>query len=143
MRVHLTMNIKLISTKAVVIELSPFQEETEKENSFSFDFNPVLDEDNENRFGIVFLGEQISSDDNYRCKVIYIAQFESSTPLDSNYLIDPFLLVTAPAIGYPYFRAFYSTILLNAGYNPIILPTINFVKLQESKKDDISSKNNE
>ena len=49
------MSIRLLSTKAVIIELSPIQDEKhELEEGFSFDFNPVLDKENNKRFLVVF-----------------------------------------------------------------------------------------
>lgn len=135
------MSVKLVSTRAIMVELQPLQENAEiEENSFSFDFNPILDEENENGFIIFFLGEQISHEYAYKCKVIFMAQFLSEKILTKESLTDNFLLINAPAIGYPYFRAFYSNFLLNAGYEPIILPTINFVKLKEEKEKDLLNK---
>ena len=40
----------------------------------------------------------------------------------------------APAIAFPYVRVFISNITLNAGYNPIVLPSFNFIKLAEENK---------
>lgn len=34
--------------------------------------------------------------------------------------------VNAPAIAFPFLRSFIGTILLNAGYEPIFLPSLNF-----------------
>ena len=36
--------------------------------------------------------------------------------------------LNAPAIAYPYLRAFISTMVLQAGMNPIIIPPLNFNK---------------
>lgn len=133
------MSIRLLSTKAIIIELTPIQNENNKlEEGFSFDFNPILDEDNSNRFLVVFRGEQIDVKNSYRSKVVFISHFESEKVLSESNLTDKFLLINAPAIGYPYFRAFYSNFLLNAGYEPIILPTINFVRLAEDKAKSLS-----
>ena len=135
------MSIRLLSTKAVIIELSPIQDEKhELEEGFSFDFNPVLDKENNKRFLVVFRGEQIDTKNHYRSKVVFISHFESEKVLDESNLTDKFLLINYNAIGYPYFRAFYSNFLLNAGYEPIILPTINFVKLADDKAKALSEK---
>ena len=96
--------------------------------------------ENNKRFLVVFRGEQIDTKNHYRSKVVFISHFESEKVLDESNLTDKFLLINAPAIGYPYFRAFYSNFLLNAGYEPIILPTINFVKLADDKAKALSEK---
>lgn len=44
-----------------------------------------------------------------------------------------FLQVNAPAIGYPFVRSFVSTLTVNAGYSPHLLPAINFQKMYSDK----------
>lgn len=133
------MNIQLISTKAVAIDLSPLEDilegDMENETDFSFDFNPVFDDNLEfaNKFLVAYFGEMRSYKEQFECKVVYIAEFEVDEPITSDFLKGNFALINAPAIGYPYFRAFYSNFLLNAGYEPKILPTINFVQLRDDK----------
>ena len=85
------MSIRLLSTKAVIIELSPIQDEKhELEEGFSFDFNPVLDKENNKRFLVVFRGEQIDTKNHYRSKVVFISHFESEKVLDESNLTDKF-----------------------------------------------------
>lgn len=58
-------------------------------------------------------------------------------------LTDPFIQVNAAAIAYPFLRAFVSTICINAGYNSILLPPVNFQALFNEKKrkgEEASSK---
>lgn len=137
------MKIKLVSTKAINIELAPCEideDSSENEMDFSFDFNPFLPESEKEikTFIIAFLGHMKSYKEAFECKVVFVAQFETGEVIDQEFLKNKFALINAPAIGYPYFRAFFSNLLLNAGYEPSFLPTINFVNLKEKKEKELS-----
>lgn len=95
-------------------------------------------DDESNVFLIVFVGEMKNNVEKYQSKVVFLTRFEVDEPISCDFLEGNFALINAPAIGYPYFRAFYSNFLLNAGYKPFILPTINFVKLKDDKLREIN-----
>lgn len=59
----------------------------------------------------------------------YWAFFEANTPLTQEFLDGSFTTINAPAIAYPYLRSFITTLLVNAGYPAMYLPTVNFVEL--------------
>lgn len=139
------MNIQLVSTKAIQIKLDPLDvdiDDTSELESFSFDFNPMFPEekDESNSFAIMFNGEMKNCKENYISKVIFLSVFEVDELITVDFLKDSFALINAPAISYPYFRAFYSNLLLSSGYEPFILPTINFVQLRKDKLEEINSR---
>lgn len=69
----------------------------------------------------------------------YHTVFDCSEPVEDEFLKTQFALVSAPAIGFPYVRAFISTVTIQAGLPPIILPSINFVQyLKESQGISVS-----
>ncbi len=104
------------------------EEELNNEMSFTLGYNKNGDKD----FSVVF---NISIENLYiQLKAIAIASFETDEVLDTNFIASPFVKINAPAIAYPYLRTFISNITLNAGYQPIMLPTLNFVKLAEEKE---------
>lgn len=49
--------------------------------------------------------------------------------LNNDFIKSPFLKVNASAIPFPYIRSFVSNLTLQAGYAPVILPSVNFVAL--------------
>lgn len=59
----------------------------------------------------------------------YWAFFEAETPLTQEFLEGSFTTINAPAIAYPYLRSFVTSLLANAGYPAMYLPTVNFVEL--------------
>jgi preprotein translocase subunit SecB len=88
-------------------------------------------EENSKTFDIYF---KISLTAEYNLLSIeYIATFATSEDINDEFKKSHFPSVNAPAIAYPYLRAFVSQFLLLSGYAPQILPTFNFVKMQEQK----------
>jgi preprotein translocase subunit SecB len=67
-------------------------------------------------------------------KANFIGLFDSTTEVNDEFINSPFLKINAPAILYPFIRAYISTITINAGLEPIILPTINFAAKAAEKK---------
>lgn len=61
----------------------------------------------------------------------YKSKFVTDSPMDDEFKKSAFPYVNAPAISYPYLRAFISNLTLNAGYSPVMLPSVNFVALKE------------
>ena len=53
--------------------------------------------------------------------------------IDKNLLENPFLHVNAPAIAYPFLRAYIANLLLISGYDPLMLPSINFDAMWKSR----------
>ena len=50
--------------------------------------------------------------------------------------IEPFAKINCPAILFPFLRECIADITRRAGFNPLILPSINFVKLAQKKKPE-------
>lgn len=63
------------------------------------------------------------------------AHFETDKNISKSDQSSPLLKINAPAIAFPYLRAFVSNLTMNSGYNPIILPTFNFVQMAQEKLD--------
>ncbi|WP_423708008.1 protein-export chaperone SecB [Undibacterium sp. WLX3042] len=73
-------------------------------------------------------------------QVLYAVDFEVACETDTKFVVSdetiehPFMNVNAPAIGYPFVRAYIGTLLLNSGYKPFMLPPVNFQALYTKKK---------
>lgn len=64
--------------------------------------------------------------------VVYV--FEVDKEIDEEFKNSPFVSINAPAIAFPYLRAFLSNFTLQAGFQPIVLPSINFVEFSQKNK---------
>lgn len=62
--------------------------------------------------------------------IIYKSRFVTDAVIDKEFIVSNFPYVNAPAICYPYLRAFISNLTLNSGYSPVMLPSINFAALR-------------
>jgi preprotein translocase subunit SecB len=102
--------------------------------NFTVNYSGVKSEDTPNRFILNF--EISLHDDNKETeiKANFIGLFDSTTEVNDEFINSPFLKINAPAILYPFIRAYISTITINAGLEPIILPTINFAAKAAEKK---------
>ena len=49
--------------------------------------------------------------------------------ITEDFKLSSFSKINAPAIAFPYLRAFVSNLTLQSGLEPVILPSINFVQL--------------
>lgn len=83
--------------------------------------------ENKNLFQIVFIVTISGKENQCYIQVKAIADFEAVGEV-SEEIYQSFVNVNAPAIAYPYLRAFVSNIVLQAGMAPIILPPVNFTK---------------
>lgn len=63
--------------------------------------------------------------------VSFKSKFVTDMPIDEDFKQSAFPYVNAPAISYPYLRVFISNLTLNSGYDPVMLPSINFVALKD------------
>ncbi|ENU4318206.1 protein-export chaperone SecB [Acinetobacter baumannii] len=144
------MNISLVSTKALKIDLEPLFEEDivdldedeSEEFDFRFDYSAHRPDkvDVKNSFAIAFKALLQVPKDSVQCSIVFLAQFHTDTDFEDDFLESKFALINAPAIGYPFLRAFIANTLVNSGYEPLMLPTINFVNLYQNKNSNSDSK---
>lgn len=98
------------------------------DTKFKINFTQLLKEDKDNYFGILFTVIVQNTDETIKLDFDFLGHFEvKNIQLDDNNLeTNTILKSSAPAIIFPYIRAFISNFTINAGFNPIILPAINF-----------------
>lgn len=132
-------SITLIDFKATRVQFTVINNPNAeaKEPKFSLDLNDIRIENAPSIFAKVFIVSVYYYDElaNYTLKldVEFHTYFECSSPVDEAFLASDFVKISAPAIGFPFLRAFVSNIALQGGYPPIILPSINFVQFANDK----------
>lgn len=98
----------------------------------------VINNENENKkeFAIVYdLKLNTKEDNSFKFNCIYLAIFESDSDVNGEFLDSYFARVNAPAIGFPYLRAYVTSVTTSAGLKPFILPTFNFKELGNKTTD--------
>lgn len=86
-------------------------------------------EEHENQFVTMFEIGLANKRKTFKFKVKASAHFETSEKITADFVNSPFARINAPAIAFPYIRAFISNFTLNSGYNPVMLPSFNFVEM--------------
>lgn len=120
--------ISLTNTKVSKLTFNQIDEITDSTDDFSFGYKGGFSEQKENSFIIIFnLG--VKSLDGYSLEIEFVAFFESDEPVDEFFMGSHFAKVNAPAIAYPFLRSYISNLTLQSGYEPFMLPTINFQAL--------------
>jgi len=71
-------------------------------------------------------------EDEFNLSIEYATKFLADDDIDEEFKESHFVKVNAPAIAYPFLRAYIGNFTLNSGFSPIILPTINFTKFKSS-----------
>lgn len=130
------MRLQLKSSKVSQLY---FSKPENSETFFNLDY--FIQKINTTNFSVEFKLEIIDPD-VFEMGLVYNSIFEadSSLPEGEDFENNKFFSQNAPAIAYPYLRAFVSTVMLNAGYPPLMLPSVNFVELNKKKKDSQNSK---
>ena len=127
------MKIGLVYNKAEFLQLEKNEEiHKDETNKFQFDFEVSYPPGESDKFFIIF-NLEIKHPRDFELKTQYISMFNTSENIDEEFRNSDFTLVNAPAIAFPFMRSFIATITLNAGYNPAILPSINFLELKNRK----------
>ncbi len=99
-----------------------------KENNFQLSFGHAF-KDNPKEF---IIGFKIKiEEESFDLELEMIFMFHVDTEINEEFKNSPFLKINAPAIAFPYIRSYISNFTLQSGFNPIILPSINFVSLNE------------
>ncbi|MEX5768875.1 protein-export chaperone SecB [Serratia nematodiphila] len=131
------MKLKLQENKVNQLLLTEASGET-LASDFSLGFEPVFSEDDPSEFRIVFDFEYITKDDKY-LRVDFHSIFKTDSEIDQGFKDSKFPIVNAPAIAFPFLRAFVANLLISGGHQPILLPSINFSNF---KKEEISPPQN-
>jgi len=121
------MKIQLNEWKLQNLSFSVLKNAERTENSFKLSTGNFFPEKENNKFGIVF--NVLINDVRFDMNVEISFVFELEEAVTEVFKVSDFLKVNAPAIAFPYVRAFISNITLQSGFEPIILPSINFANL--------------
>ena len=128
--------IRLIAFKATKVTFNTRKHSEAWIPKFELNLSDVLVEDKPNIFAKVFsVNVEILLDQEILVvEVEFHTIFECSNKIDGEFLKSDFAKISAPAIGFPFVRSFISTITLQGGFPPIILPSINFIQFAKEGK---------
>ncbi|MCW1913718.1 protein-export chaperone SecB [Luteolibacter sp. GHJ8] len=70
-------------------------------------------------------------------EVEYSSFFETDEEFDEEFKNSAFVRVNAPAIAFPFIRSYVAHVTLIAGYEPVILPSVNYRVPDELAKPQV------
>ncbi|GAB2633459.1 protein-export chaperone SecB [Belliella aquatica] len=124
------MKIQLLDWKIEHLNYDIITEEGRKDNVFDLSTWHSFPEESESIF---LVGFKIKVNDlNFDLNVECTFRFEVDKKITDEFKLSHFPKVNAPAIAFPFLRAFISNFTLQAGVNPVILPSINFTEINNS-----------
>lgn len=106
------------------------------EDNFDLSFQNGFSDGNDSTEFTVRFKITVASIQGYVLDLVYVSEFITDEPITDKFTASPFPIVNAPAIAYPYLRSFVSLLILNSGFDPIVLPTVNFQELLKKRKND-------
>ncbi|RRV35645.1 preprotein translocase subunit SecB [Stutzerimonas stutzeri] len=130
------MKINIAGTKVLrllITDFEPIEKNGDSEDQApaagKATFSVKVDFDTE-RFFVTF-DLTLITEENKTINVIYASEFRTDHRIDDDFKKGNFPYINAPAIAYPFLRAFISNLTLNCGYAAIMLPSVNFVELKD------------
>lgn len=132
------MKLKLLDYRVVTLNLEAVESDSTLEqslNELDLHVGQFFPDDNENIFGVGF---KVSfQQEGYSIKTEMRFFFETDSPITEDFRNSSFPSINAPAIAFPYLRSFLSIVTMQAGYPPVMLPSINFVEFsKKAQKQD-------
>lgn len=140
---YIQNQIKLHEFKAVHVTFDCVKIDSESEHKnlkFNLNLSDLTFPDDPKKY-IKSFQLDISARSNVKEEIVHIkvefhTVFECSEAITQEFLNSEFSKVSAPAIGFPYLRAFITTLTSQAGIAPLILPSINFIQFNQERLGD-------
>jgi preprotein translocase subunit SecB len=127
------ISLKTFHTRKLTLNtiISDFVKENSNDFGLSLKIGIANNAEN-NKEAIIQFSISLNAENKFQLDCDYDAIFQTDTILNEELVkSEKFLHINAPAIAYPYVRAFISNVLLVSNIDPAILPVINFQKLFE------------
>lgn len=132
------MQLRLVSNKVSALHITQRTGNDNDNNKINFRYDSRASGEKSQGFILTF-DFSLMSERGFELKLEHDFVFETDSPITDEFWAGTFHTINAPAIAYPYLRAFVSTILLNAGLEAVLLPSINFVEMSKQQKKELNS----
>lgn len=123
------IHLKGTLVKSINFEYKKDFTEGELDTSVNIKKECIFKEDKDKEYIILFKG--FFKNEIFDLEIEFVAVFGTSERIDEGFKESIFVKSSSPAIAFPYLRSFISTLTLNAGLPPFILPAYNFTKEKE------------
>ena len=116
--------IRLDSVQVTKIDFcsTTFEKEITSDTYLSLEKSLFKNQEDEHRFRIAFLVTLLIDSKEFELELKAVAHFFSLEPVTEEFLKSDFAQINAPAISFPFLRAYIANFTVNSGFNPIMLP---------------------
>ena len=127
------MKIQLENWKVIKANFETLSDKPRDENSFDLTTGHFFPEDIDDSFGVGF--EIDVKDNDFDLFVEAIFMFKLDEKITEEFKLSNFPKINAPAIAFPFLRSYISNLTLQSGFDPVILPSINFVQAAKEREE--------
>jgi preprotein translocase subunit SecB len=131
------MQITLENTfvRELTVHASTANPSTIDERFFKVNFDKIFHEEEDAKEFTIRFKVKVSNPNEFDINIVYDCLFNTDSVIDNDFKESHFPNINAPAIAYPFLRSYVSFLTLNSGFEPAILPTINFTSFAQQPKD--------
>ena len=120
--------VKVLFPKFSITSSDFMNDNLTEEIDMNIEYGIVFSESKINTFMVEFKAQLDNKEGNFKAHITMIALFEANNDIDNDFKNSNFVKLNAPAIAFPFLRSFITTISVNAGFKPIIIPSLNLTK---------------
>ena len=124
------MQIQLIQSIVRNLHLTQVETPNDGISEFEFEYNVSFVKSNPKTFLLCF-HIKIYNPKEFTLALDYNFIFSTTDDITDSFISSHFPIINAPAIAFPFIRVFISNITLNSGFQPTILPSINFTQINK------------
>ncbi|QTE36968.1 protein-export chaperone SecB [Mucilaginibacter gossypii] len=132
------ITVEKLFVKQLSLIGSPNEPNSETSRIYDLKFDKIFPDENLRSFSILFKLE-VSNSSEFDLKIQYECLFSTEEDITTEFKESHFPNINAPAIGFPFLRAYISYLLINSGFEPVLLPTINFTSFVTKEKTDVDN----
>lgn len=114
-----------------------FRNITDYKIQIDFDASGFIDQ-KESKYYLNLVANVKDEDDNFEISIVTESVFNFDEDADVNELIESMFTLNAPAIVFPYIRAYISSLTALSGMPTLTIPTLNLSKVGETLKENIT-----
>lgn len=121
---------RLISTQAIEVMMKSTKTDLiPSDYNLNFNHQVFPPEGSDRLFIVEFTASVTNTAKTFILNTKFHVRFQTDHEISPEYLQSNAIKINAPAIAFPFLRSFITTLTANAGFPPVILPPINFVRL--------------
>ncbi|MBR8758996.1 protein-export chaperone SecB [Porphyromonas levii] len=131
------MNIQLKNWQVLELNLNfdDYDKEDFGENRFELSYRVGRNKTESKEFIISFQVNLQGNNFNLDLSIRFF--FVTDQNITDEFKKSDFVKINAPAIAFPYVRSYISNLTMQSGYETVVLPSINFVKLVNNNNNNI------